>query len=200
MSLTSAPSGASADTVYGIVSDAKGAVKIDGTYYTEFAVDTFNKKGEAATKKVLVESTSSALAKGNLVSFDIASNDIYSDGDITVYTDSYTSGTITATATWVKDYDAKGEILTIWNSVTGDADSGFVGAKKADQSDDVAVYAFDDDAVIAYVDADDDKGATDNGVPAFDGVKGYKNVLVVRDGSKIVGLFVDTDNNILEAD
>ena len=41
VSLTSAPSGASADTVYGIVSDAKGAVKIDGTYYTEFAVDTF---------------------------------------------------------------------------------------------------------------------------------------------------------------
>ena len=200
VSLTSAPSGASADTVYGIVSDAKGAVKIDGTYYTEFAVDTFNKKGEAATKKVLVESTSSALAKGDLVSFDIASNDIYSDGDITVYTDSYTSGTITATATWVKDYDAKGEILTIWNGVTGDADSGFVGAKKADQSDDVTVYAFDDDAVIAYVDADDDKGATDNGVPAFDGVKGYKNVLVVKDGSKIVGLFVDTDNNILEAD
>ena len=197
--LTSAPSGASADTVYGIVSDAKGAVKIDGTYYTEFAVDTFNKKGEAATKKVLVESTSSDLAKGDLVSFDIASNDIYSDGDITVYTDSYTSGTITATATWVKDYDAKGEILTIWNGVTGNADSGFVGAKKADQSDDVTVYAFDDDAVIAYVDADDDKGATDNGVPAFDGVKGYKNVLVVRDGSKIVGLFVDTDNNILEA-
>ena len=200
VTLTSAPSGASADTVYGIVSDAKGAVKIDGTYYTEFAVDTFNKKGEAATKKVLVESTSSALAKGDLVSFDIASNDIYSDGDITVYTDSYTSGTITATATWVKDYDAKGEILTIWNNVTGDADSGFVGAKKDDQSDDVTVYAFDDDAVIAYVDADDDKGATDNGVPAFDGVKGYKNVLVVRDGSKIVGLFVDTDNNILEAD
>ena len=30
-------------------------------------------------------------------------------------------------------------------------------------------------------------------------MKGYKNVLVVKDGDKIVGLFVDTDNNILEA-
>ena len=193
VSLTSAPSGASADTVYGIVSDAKGAVKIDGTYYTEFAVDTFNKKGEAATKKVLVESTSSTLAKGNLVSFDIASNDIYSEGDITVYNSSYTSGTVTATATWVKEYDAKGEILTTWNSI------GKVGSTYEGVAGDITVSAFDDDAVIAYIDADDDKGATDNGVPAFDGVKGYKNVLVVKDGDKIVGLFVDTDNNILEA-
>ena len=193
VSLTSAPSGASADTVYGIVSDAKGAVKIDGTYYTEFAVDTFNKKGEAATKKVLVESTSSALAKGNLVSFDIASNDIYSEGDITVYNASYKSGTVTATATWVKEYDAKGEILTTWNSI------GKVGSTYEGVAGDITVSAFDDDAVIAYIDADDDKGATDNGVPAFDGVKGYKNVLVVKDGDKIVGLFVDTDNNILEA-
>ena len=193
VSLTSAPSGASADTVYGIVSDAKGAVKIDGTYYTEFAVDTFNKKGEAATKKVLVESTSSALAKGDLVSFDIASNDIYSEGDITVYNASYKSGTVTAAATWVKEYDAKGEILTTWNSI-GKVGSGYEGV-----AGDITVSAFDDDAVIAYIDADDDKGATDNGVPAFDGVKGYKNVLVVKDGDKIVGLFVDTDNNILEA-
>ncbi|MEE0257833.1 S-layer homology domain-containing protein [Evtepia sp.] len=193
VSLTSAPSGASADTVYGIVSDAKGAVKIDGTYYTEFAVDTFNKKGEAATKKVLVESTSSALAKGNLVSFDIASNDIYSEGDITVYNASYKSGTVTAAATWVKEYDAKGEILTTWNSI------GKVGSTYEGVAGDITVSAFDDDAVIAYIDADDDKGATDNGVPAFDGVKGYKNVLVVKDGDKIVGLFVDTDNNILEA-
>ena len=29
-------------------------------------------------------------------------------------------------------------------------------------------------------------------------MKGYKNVLVVTEGGKIVGLFVDTDNNILE--
>ena len=104
------PSGASSDTVYGIVSAAKGAVKINDTYYTEFAVDTFDKDGNAETnKKVLIESTNSKLKKGNLVSFDVASNDIYQDGDITVYTANE------STTTWVKDYDAKGEILTTWN-------------------------------------------------------------------------------------
>ena len=196
VTLEGTPSGASADTVYGIVSKANGTVKIDDTYYTEFAVDTFDKAGTADTKKVLIESTNSKLKKGNLVSFDIASNDIYQDGDITVYTDNYKDGTVTATAAWVKDYDAKGEILTTWNGVTKNG-SVFEGDKKSDGSDDVTVTAFDDDAVIAYVSVDDEKGTTDNGVPAFDGVKGFKNVLVVKDGSKIVGLFVDTDNNIL---
>ena len=196
VTLEGTPSGASADTVYGIVSKANGTVKIDDTYYTEFAVDTFDKAGTADTKKVLIESTNSKLKKGNLVSFDIASNDIYNDGDITVYTDGYSKGTVTATAAWVKDYDAKGEILTTWNGVTQNG-SVFEGNKKPDGSDDVIVAAFDDDAVIAYVSVDDEKGTTDNGVPAFDGVKGFKNVLVVKDGSKIVGLFVDTDNNIL---
>lgn len=191
--LDGTPSGASSDTVYGIVSEAKGTVKIDDTYYVEFAVDTFNKKGEAATKKVLIESTSSKLKKGDLVSFDIASNDIYQDGDIDVWTNSATADGKTASATWVKEYDAKGEILTTWNSI------GKVGSTYEGVAGDITVSAFDDDAVIAYIDADDDKGATDNGVPAFDGVKGYKNVLVVKDGDKIVGLFVDTDNNILEA-
>ena len=146
---------------------------------------------------MLIESTTSTLKKGALVSFDIASNDIYNDGDITVYTDGYSKGTVTATAAWVKDYDAKGEILTTWNGVTKNGDV-FEGNKKADgKTDDVTVTAFDDDAVTAFVSVNDEKGTTDNGVPAFDGVKGYKNVLVVKDGSKIVGLFVDADNNIL---
>ena len=193
----SAPSGASADTVYGIVSAAKGSVKIDGTYYTEYAVDTFNKAGESATKKVLIESADADLDKGDLVSFDVASNDIYSEGDITVYTDGQKNGVASSGvyAAWVKDYDAKGEILTTWNHIqlNGTTYEG----KKNGANDDVTVTAFDDDAVIAFVSVNDEKGTTDNGVPAFDGVKGYKNVLVVKDGSKIVGLFVDTDNNIL---
>ena len=193
----SAPSGASADTVYGIVSAAKGSVKIDGTYYTEYAVDTFNKAGESATKKVLIESADADLDKGDLVSFDVASNDIYSVGDITVYTDGQKNGVASndVYAAWVKDYDAKGEILTTWNHIQLNGTT-YEGKKNGD-NDDVTVTAFDDDAVIAFVSVNDEKGTTDNGVPAFDGVKGYKNVLVVKDGSKIVGLFVDTDNNIL---
>ena len=192
VTLNGTPSGASSDTVYGIVSKANGTVKIDDTYYTEFAVDTFDKTGASESgKKLLIEGTSSKLSKGKLVSFDVASNDIYQDGDITVYTDGYPNGTVTANATWVKEYDAKGEILTTWNSIVKNG-STFEG-----KDGDTTVTAFDDDAVIAFVSVDDEKATTDNGVPAFDGVKGYKNVLVVKDGSKIVGLFVDTDNNIL---
>ena len=54
--------------------------------------------------------------------------------------------------------------------------------KKNGDNDDVTVTAFDDDAVIAFVSVNDEKGTTDNGVPAFDGVSSYKNVLVVKDG------------------
>ena len=194
VTLNGTPSGASSDTVYGIISKANGTVKIDDTYYTEFAVDTFDKTGASESgKKLLIEGTSSKLSKGKLVSFDVASNNIYQDGDITVYTDNYTNGTVTANAAWVKEYDAKGEILTTWNSIVKNG-STFEGKDGA-----TTVTAFDDDAVIAFVSVDDEKATTDNGVPAFDGVKGYKNVLVVKDGSKIVGLFVDTDNNILKA-
>ncbi|WP_370759795.1 S-layer homology domain-containing protein [Agathobaculum sp.] len=194
----STPSGASSDTVYGIVSKANGTVKIDDTYYTEFAADVFDKTGASETKKVLIEGTSSKLSKGDLVSFDVASNDIYTDSDIHVYTDGKMDGknNTNVKATWVKEYDAKGEILTTWNSIVKNSSGSFEGKKKADGTDDITVAAFDDDAVIAFVSVDDEKATTDNGVPAFDGVKGYKNVLVVTDGTKIVGLFVDTDNNI----
>ena len=193
------PSGASSDTVYGIVSKAKGSVKVDDTYYTEYAVDTFDKTGASETgKKILIEGTDATLSKGDLVSFDVASNDIYTDSDIHVYTDGKMDGknNTNVKATWVKEYDAKGEILTTWNSIVKNSSGSFEGKKKADGTDDITVAAFDDDAVIAFVSVDDEKATTDNGVPAFDGVKGYKNVLVVTDGTKIVGLFVDTDNNI----
>ena len=193
VTLNGTPSGASSDTVYGIVSKANGTVKIDDTYYTAFAVDTFDKTGASESgKKLLIEGTSSKLSKGDLVSFDVASNDIYQDGDITVYTDGQKDGKsdTNVKATWVKEYDAKGEILTTWDSIVKNG-STFEGKDGA-----TTVTAFDDDAVIAFVSVDDEKATTDNGVPAFDGVKGYKNVLVVKDGSKIVGLFVDTDNNI----
>ena len=194
VTLNGTPSGASSDTVYGIVSAAKGSVKIDDTYYTQFAVDTFNKAGDAETnKKVLVEGTSSKLSKGDLVSFDVAANDIYQDGDIDVWTDGATADNKTAATAWVKEYDAKGEILTTWDSIVKN------GSAYEGKDGDITVTAFDDDAVIAYVSVDDEKGTTDNGVPAFDGVKGYKNVMVITENNKIVGLFVDTDNNIENA-
>ena len=195
--MTSAPSGASSDTLYGIVSDAKGTVKVDGTYYTEFAVDAFNKAGEASTEKVLIESTSSKLAKGDMVYFDKSANDIYSDNDVQQVVKGVDNsvvtpiGTRTAAAQWVKEYDAKGAILTTWNSIVKN------GATYEGRNGQVT--ALDDDAVIAFVDANDDKGATDNGVPAFDGVKGHKNVVTVVENGKIVGMFVDVDNNITEA-
>ena len=193
VTLNGTPSGASSDTVYGIVSEADGAVKIDDTYYVQYFVDTFDKSGDAASKKVLVEGTSSKLNKGDLVSFDVAANDIYQDGDINVWTDGSSADNKTAATTWVKEYDAKGEILTTWDSIVKN------GSAYEGKDGDITVTAFDDDAVIAFVSVDDEKGTTDNGVPAFDGVKGYKNVMVITENNKIVGLFVDTDNNIENA-
>ena len=184
---TDTPSGASSDTVYGIVSDAQSAVKVDGTYYTKFVVDTFDKDGNAESKDVLVEGTETTLAKGDLVSFEVRGSDTYNDGDIKRYTD----GNNNATAAWVMEYE--GDILTVWNNIVKK------GSSYEGKADDYTTLAFDDDAVIAFVDVANNKGAVDNGVPAFNDVTGYKNVMYVKDGDKIVGMFVDVKHNILEA-
>ncbi|WP_270479207.1 hypothetical protein, partial [Butyricicoccus sp. AF18-9LB] len=66
--LTTKPSGASSDTVYGIVSKENGTTKVDDTTYTSYTVDVDTN----TQKTVLIEGDDSTLKEGYLVSFDEA--------------------------------------------------------------------------------------------------------------------------------
>ena len=184
--LTTKPSGASSDTVYGIVSKENGTTKVDDTTYTSYTVDVDTN----TQKTVLIEGDDSTLKEGYLVSFDEASDKVYSASDITIYlknenTDYHKPSTMAA----IDEYDEKGQIVSYWDK-TND-----IGNKAK-----LITKAVDDDVKIIYVSCDDDKAADNNGAIEYDGVKGTKNAYIVfednNDSKNVVAIFVDVDGNI----
>ena len=184
--LTTKPSGASSDTVYGIVSKENGTTKVDDTTYTSYTVDVDTN----TQKTVLIEGDDSTLKEGYLVSFDEASDKVYSASDITIYlknenTDYHKPSTMAA----IDEYDEKGQIVSYWDK-TND-----IGNKAK-----LITKAVDDDVKIIYVSAEDDKAADNNGAIEYDGVKGTKNAYIVfednNDTKNVVAIFVDVDGDI----
>ena len=184
--LTTKPSGSTADTVYGIVSKENGTTKVDDTTYTSYTVDVDTN----TQKTVLIEGDDSTLKEGYLVSFDEASDKVYSASDITIYlknenTDYHKPSTMAA----IDEYDEKGQIVSYWDKTNDIGDKAKLITK-----------AVDDDVKIIYVSCDDDKAADNNGAIEYDGVKGTKNAYIVfkdNDATKnVVAIFVDVDGNI----
>ena len=185
--LTTKPSGSTADTVYGIVSKENGTVKDGDTTYTSYTVDVDTN----TQKTVLIEGDSdTTLKEGYLVSFDEASDKVYSASDITIYlknenTDYYKPSTMAA----IDEYDEKGQIVSYWDKLDKIGDRFKLTTK-----------AVDDDVKIIYVSCDDDKAADNNGAIEYDGVKGTKNAYIVfednNDSKNVVAIFVDVDGDI----
>ena len=185
--LTTKPSGSTADTVYGIVSKENGTVKDGDTTYTSYTVDVDTN----TQKTVLIEGDSdTTLKEGYLVSFDEASDKVYSASDITIYlknenTDYYKPSTMAA----IDEYDEKGQIVSYWDKLDKIGDKSKLTTK-----------AVDDDVKIIYVSCDDDKAADNNGAIEYDGVKGTKNAYIVfdenNDSKNVVAIFVDVDGDI----
>ena len=179
------PSGASSDTVYGIVSSENGTVKNGDDTYTSFTVDD----GTDAPKTVLIEGDSdTTLKEGYLVSFDEASDKVYSASDITIYLKNSASNQKSPnTPAAIDEYDEKGQIVSYWTSNIGNKDQ-------------LTTKALDDDVKIIYVSAEDDKAADNNGAIEYDGVKGTKNAYIVfddnNDTKNVVAIFVDVDGDI----
>ena len=184
--LTTKPSGASSDTVYGIVSKENGTTKVDDTTYTSYTVDVDTN----TQKTVLIEGDDTTLKEGYLVSFDEASDKVYSASDITIYlknenTDYHKPSTMAA----IDEYDEKGQIVSYWDKLDKIGDKSKLTTK-----------AVDDDVKIIYVSCDDDKAADNNGAIEYDGVKGTKNAYIVfdenNDSKNVVAIFVDVDGDI----
>ena len=170
--LASRPSGASGNTFSGIVSSVDGVVKIDNEYYDKYTV-----ANNAETKTVMVKS--GTLAKGDVVTFDLATNDIYEMSEFAIANES--------SAQWVKEYIEKDKTLTVWTAINGDEVNGYTGVNPV-------TYALDDKCTISYVNAKDKKGGDEIGINSFDGVTGYRNVTLVWDATtdKVTDIIVES--------
>ena len=182
--LDSKPSGATTDTVYGIVSSENGTVSQDGDTYTSYTVQVDDNRENDRT--ILIAGDDTSLKEGYLVGFDVSSDDVYSASDITIYlknenTDIKKPSTMAA----VKEYDEDGQIISYW-----------------DKTDDIGVdnklvtKAVDDDVQIIFVDTDEDVAAATSGNYEYDGVKNAKNAYIVLDGDKAVAIFFDINGEI----
>ena len=193
VTLANKPSGASSDTVYGIVSSENGTVKVNDDTYTSYTVDV----DESTQKTVLIEGDNdSTLKEGDLVSFDVASDDIYATSDITVYyPESNHTATNNAAAVFVKEYDEAGQILSYYTGAGSVSDGVYPGTG-------LTTKAVDEDVQIVYVDAEDNTARSEIGVNAFDGVTGKANVVVVFEDNNIskpiVAIYVDVKSDIAQ--
>ena len=188
VTLASKPSGASSDTVYGIVSSANGTVKVGDDTYTSWTVQVDDNRSN--DKTILMDSTSSYLDEGYLVSFDVASDNVYSQSDVTIYlknenTDLQKPSTMAA----IYEYDAKGEIVSYWDTL-----------RKIGNKDELITKALDKDVKIIYVNTEDDLAAENTGAIEYDAVKNTKNAYIVFEDNNatknIVAIFVDVDGDI----
>ena len=160
--MSSKPSGSTSDTVYGIVTTANGTVKVGDEYKSEYKVA--NDKNEYT----VYMPTTSSVVKGDIVSFDLASDNIYGNGDVKVYT--------STDAKYIDELD-KDNVLSYYDSIGGS----------------LITKALDSDAQIVYVDQDKDKAGSDIGVGEYDAIDKYANAVVVEgtDG-KIDAIIVES--------
>ena len=162
--LASKPSGSTADTVYGIVSAANGTVKVGDEYKSEYKVAN----NVSADEYTVYMPTGASLKKGDIVSFDVASDNIYGTADVTVYT--------AADAKYIDELD-KDNVLSYYD---------YVGGSKTTK-------ALDNDAQIVYVNQDKDKAGDNIGVNEYDSIDKYANAVVVLNNSgKVDAIIVES--------
>ena len=160
--MSSKPSGSTSDTVYGIVTAANGTVKVGDEYKSEYKVA--NNKSEYT----VYMPTTSTVAKGDIVSFDLSSDNIYGNGDVKVYTSS--------DAKYIHELD-KDNVLSYYDTIGGS----------------MITKALDSDAQIVYVNQDKDKAGDDIGVNEYDSIDKYANaVVVVGTDGKIDAIIVES--------
>ena len=160
--MSSKPTSSTSDTVYGIVTAANGTVKVGDEYKSEYKVA--NDKNEYT----VYMPTTSSVVKGDIVSFDLASDNIYGNGDVKVYT--------STDAKYIDELD-KDNVLSYYDSIGGS----------------LITKALDSDAQIVYVNQDKDKAGDDIGVNEYDSIDKYANaVVVVGTDGKIDAIIVES--------
>ena len=185
VALASKPSGATSDTVYGIVTGGGNTVKVGDEYKNAYTV-----ANDQASYTVYLP-TSASLTKGNIVAFEKASDDIYAAADVKVLANGAAAVDGTAYVAYIDEMDGE-DVLSYFTGVSGNDATGYTGTGSK-------TYALDDDCKIVYVDQDNDAAGSNIGINEFDGVKGYANAIVVIKDSKIQAIIIESSGkcNIL---
>ena len=172
MTMGSKPSGATTDTVYGIVTGGGNTVKIDDEYYNRYTVANDQ-------ESFTVNLKNDTLAKGDIVAFEKASDDCYTAGDVIALKNGVASVDGTAYVAYIDEMDGD-DVLSYYAQI---------GDKPATQA---STYALDDDCQIVYVDQDNDAAGSNIGVNEYDSITGYANAIVVVKEKKIVAIIVES--------
>ena len=185
--LGSKPSGASDDTLYGIITSDGTSTNKDGDPYTMFTIWT----GEETTVYVDGDKVSD-LSKGKLVSFDKAADDTYTQSNAGTKDFTILDGTANGAKIAVTDYSEADQTITFATALKVEGDAYVADGK--------TTKAIDDDVKIVYIDADNNAaGDVGMGITEFDGTTGYANALIVYDGgvatNKIVAIIVNTNSD-----
>ena len=193
--------------VIGIVSADKGKVKIGDDYFNKYSV--VNNK-ETYTVQIQDGAANDTLTKGNVVAFAPSSDNQYDDNTgfvvlsaaATYDSDPKTiDGTAyTVSTVYVKEYNESDKTLSYYSAVQGKKADG-TDTSNADEiayyvgSGDLKTAGVDDDVVIYYVNADDDKAGDEIGVNEFNAQTGYANaIILVNSDSAVEYIVVETSD------
>ena len=190
MDLQGKPTGASDDTVWGIVSKYVRREEDFWVYNVQANGEEYTIKVET-TNKVKVQ----PLAERNLVTFNPTANNEYDEGDVYKMG---VAGSMDTGENWyrgfVKEYSSRDNTLTLWNNAPSGPDVN--GVFSYAPNGPATTYAIDKDATIIFVDQD---GKTSSGVSSInaysqmDGSKARANVGYVLDNDDVIQvIFVET--------
>lgn len=171
----SRPSGATSNTVYGIVSSAVKNVKKDGKAYKYVTVQSNGDEYEVYTNEII--------AKGDIVCLEVTSDDIYGSDELSVInTYKYISENEKAIAGYVLNYRESDKTITVSKTYSANsADASDKTYKVNDDAEIIGTYALTKDTEYYYVDRDGNKGVDSASIATMDSLKHTMNVIVIAD-------------------
>jgi len=185
--LKAEPAGATSDRIYGMVTGSNGTVKVGDDECKQYKVWT-------ADGEMLVNLKDGSLTKGDYVTFEETNDGVYKSANFTAISGSSVtigSKSYPVESVYAKEYSTKDQILSYYEktllSVDGKTYSGDESTLKS--------KAIDKDAVIVYVDKNDNAKGDDIGISSFNTGTGFANVkYVANDEGVIVAIFVETSD------
>ena len=196
--LAAKPTGATTDTVFGLVTGGGDTVKIDNVAYTTYSIYA---GGDPITVNIKDGNT---LNKGSIYGFVRTSDDIYANTDFEELSTTATANGTDASKTigsetykvldvLVQEYNEADKILTYHTA------KGTVQGDVYTQPTGTNTRALDDKAQIIYVNLDKDEAGDEIGVNKYDVTTGRSNALLVCDNEttpSILYIFVETSGAV----
>ncbi|WP_251445840.1 S-layer homology domain-containing protein [Vermiculatibacterium agrestimuris] len=196
------PGGATADTLYGMITTDLRTVKVGDEQYKQATVWTQDGEKTIKVDADYVGSDASKLdlKKGAYISFKETSDELYdkTTGEMKVLAANVTAAAVNSVLDVAVDsYSESDKTLSYY--VKGQLEKTLAsGVFEAKDGENAKVNALDKDAVIVYVDRDNKKGLDDVGISAFPETKGYANAKLVFDTektNKIVAIIFNANND-----